>query len=119
MGKSWKSNDLDRYDGNPDKFCRAGRHPSAKLKKNLNRESTVWVRLDECYIADYVVEHLLARDFGQIEEMRVQIEDGKEMVRVVLRGRVSGGYNVEDGRHRVLAAKLAGMTFIEAIIIGA
>jgi hypothetical protein len=118
MGKSWKSNDLDRYDGNPDKFTRAGCHKSAKSKKVLNRENTVWVALNECYIADNVVQHLLERDFGQIEEMRVQFEDGKEMVRVVLRGRVSGGYNVEDGRHRVIAAKLAGMTFIEAIIIG-
>jgi hypothetical protein len=118
MGKSWKSNDLDRYDSNPDKFTRAGRYQSAKSNKVLNRENTVWVALNECHIADNVVQHLLARDYGQIEEMRVQFEDGKEMVRVVLRGRVSGGYNVEDGRHRVIAAKLAGMTFIEAIIIG-
>lgn len=117
MGKSWKSNDLDRYDSNPEKFSRAGRHLSAKAKKSLNRENTVWVALDQCHIADNVVTHLLARDFGQIEAMRVQIEDGKEMVRVVLRGRVSGGYNVEDGRHRVIAAKLAGMTFVEALIV--
>ena len=40
------------------------------------------------------------------------------MVRVVLRPRFGGGYNVEDGRHRVIAAKLADAGFIEALIIG-
>jgi len=40
------------------------------------------------------------------------------MVRVVLRPHCGGGYEVEDGRHRVIAAKLAGVGFIEAIVVG-
>jgi ParB-like chromosome segregation protein Spo0J len=40
------------------------------------------------------------------------------MVRVVLRPRFGGGYNIEDGRHRVIAAKQAGIAFIEAKLVG-
>ena len=46
----------------------------------------------------------------------VDYENGADMVRVVLHDRVGGGYNIDDGRHRVLAAKLAGIGFIEAVL---
>lgn len=79
---------------------------------------TVCVNLDEVYISESTWQKLLDRDHGQIEEMRRDFEDGREMVRVVLRPRAGGGYNVEDGRHRVIAAKLAELCFIEAKIVG-
>lgn len=79
---------------------------------------TVFVNLNEVYITDSTVQKLLDRDGGQIEQMRRDFEDGREMVRCVLRHRAGGGYNIEDGRHRVIAAKLAGVCFIEALVIG-
>ena len=79
---------------------------------------TVYIDLNEVFISESTVQKLLDRDRGQIEQMRVDFEDGREMVRCVLRHRVGGGYNVEDGRHRVIAAKLAGMCFIEALVVG-
>lgn len=92
-------------------------------KRRSNRkvwgyESTVFVPLDEIYVSDSTWRKLMKRDHGQIEEMRQDIECGKEMVRVVLRHRVDGGYNIEDGRHRVIAAKLADSGVIEALVIG-
>lgn len=81
-------------------------------------DATIFVSLSDIYMADSTWEKLLDRDGGQIEEMRAQFEDGAEMVRVVLRPRFGGGYNIEDGRHRVIAAKLADVGFIEAIIVG-
>ncbi len=81
-------------------------------------EDTIFVPLEEVYISDATWNNLLKRDSAQIEEMRRDIEDGREMVRVVLRPRCGGGYNVEDGRHRVIAAKLAGGGFIEAKLVG-
>lgn len=81
-------------------------------------EDTIFVPLDEIYISDATWNNLLKRDSAQIEEMRRDIEDGREMVRVVLRPRCGGGYNVEDGRHRVIAAKLAGAGFLEAKVVG-
>lgn len=80
--------------------------------------NTIYVNLDEVFISESTVQKLLDRDGGQIEQMRVDFEDGREMVRCVLRPRVGGGYNIEDGRHRVIAAKLAGLCFIEALIVG-
>lgn len=79
---------------------------------------TIFVDLSEVYITDSTVQKLLDRDGGQIEQMRRDFEDGREMIRCVLRHRVGGGYNIEDGRHRVIAAKLAGVCFIEALVIG-
>lgn len=98
MGKSYRSKFNDR-DDNEDR-------------------GTIYVNLDEVYITESTVQKLLDRDGGQIEQMRVDFEDGREMVRCVLRPRAGGGYNIEDGRHRVIAAKLAGVCFIEALIIG-
>jgi len=79
---------------------------------------TIYVDLNEVYITDSTVQKLLDRDGGQIEQMRRDFEDGREMVRCVLRPRAGGGYNIEDGRHRIIAAKLAGVCFIEALVIG-
>lgn len=77
-----------------------------------------YVNLDEIYVSESTWDKLLARDGGQIEKMRQDFEDGRPMVRVVLRPRAGGGYNIEDGRHRVIAAKLAGVGAIEALIVG-
>ncbi len=84
---------------------------------NENR-GTIYVNLEEVFITESTVQKLLDRDGGQIEQMRVDFEDGREMFRCVLRPRAGGGYNIEDGRHRVIAAKLAGVCFIEALVIG-
>lgn len=95
---------------------------SYKSYDNDEREErghvSVFINLDEVYITESTVQKLLDRDGGQIEQMRRDFEDGREMVRCVLRNRAGGGYNIEDGRHRVIAAKLAGICFIEAIVVG-
>jgi hypothetical protein len=78
----------------------------------------VAVNLDEVYIPERTWEKIMRKDRGQVERMVADFESGRDMVRVVLRPRFGGGYNVEDGRHRVIAAKLAEMGFIEAIVIG-
>lgn len=78
----------------------------------------VFIALSEIFVSDSTWQKLLARDGQQIEQYRQAYECGEDMVRVVLRPRFDGGYNVEDGRHRVIAAKLAGVGLIEAVIIG-
>lgn len=82
------------------------------------RDEIVYVALDEIHVTDSTWRKLMARDHGQIEIMREDYENGRDMIRVVLRPRVDGGYNIEDGRHRVIAAKLARIGFIEAVLIG-
>jgi hypothetical protein len=99
MGKSYRSKYNDRDDQN-------------------RGSGTIFVDLNEVFISESTVQKLLDRDGGQIEQMRVDFEDGREMVRCVLRPRAGGGYNIEDGRHRVIAAKLAGVCFIEALVVG-
>jgi len=100
------------------------RHSNKSYDKGEREErggyskATVFINLDEVYITESTVQKLLDRDGGQIEQMRRDFEDGREMIRCVLRHRVGGGYNIEDGRHRVIAAKLAGICFIEAIVVG-
>ncbi|MBY0552372.1 MAG: ParB N-terminal domain-containing protein [Candidatus Obscuribacterales bacterium] len=81
-------------------------------------ENTVLVSLDDINVPKRMMEKLLRKDRGQIEEMRAAIEDGREMFRVILRPNISGGYDIEDGRHRIVAAKLAGASFVEALIVG-
>jgi hypothetical protein len=100
MGKSYKKNRRDHEDYED------------------NSEGTEWIALDQIFLKDATVAKLLARDGQQIERMREQFEDGADMVRVVLHERVSGGYTIEDGRHRVIAARLACVGFVEAIVIG-
>jgi predicted Rdx family selenoprotein len=81
-------------------------------------DSTIFVGLADIFISDATIAKLLLRDGAQIEHYRQAYEDGRDMVRVVLRPRFGGGYNIEDGRHRVIAAKQAGIGFIEAKLIG-
>lgn len=78
---------------------------------------TVMVSLAEIHVPERTWQKVM-RDKGQIEKMRSDFESGRTMVRVVLRPRFGGGYNIEDGRHRVIAAKLAEAGFIEAMIVG-
>lgn len=81
-------------------------------------DDTVFVALSEVFVSDSTWNNLMKRDGAQIEAMRQDFEDGRKTVRVVLRHRAGGGYNVEDGRHRVIAAKLAGAGFVEALVVG-
>ncbi|MCA0315204.1 MAG: hypothetical protein LCH63_15420 [Candidatus Melainabacteria bacterium] len=109
MGKSFR----DRYDAvecDAKSFRKTGKVKAA--------ENCIYVNLADVYMSDAAVEKLLARDGQQIEAYRQAYENGEDMVRVVLRPRFGGGYNVEDGRHRVIAAKQAGVGFIEALIVG-
>lgn len=85
---------------------------------NRGHAATSFVALADIQITDSTWEKLMARDGQQIERYRQAYENGEDMVRVVLRPRVDGGYNVEDGRHRVIAAKQADVGFIEALIVG-
>jgi len=94
------------------------RHSKYRDDREDSSSGTIYVHLDEVFICESTVQKLLDRDGGQIEQMRVDFEDGREMVRCVLRPRAGGGYNIEDGRHRVIAAKLAGVCFIEALVVG-
>lgn len=90
-------------------------------KHNAGRGSSyreiICVPLDEIYVPERTIERIMRKDHGQIKHMRADFESGRDMVRVVLRPRCGGGYNVEDGRHRVIAAKLAGEYCIEAIVV--
>ena len=83
-----------------------------------NYSGTTVVALDDIFITDATVAKLLLRDGAQIEQYRQSYEYGADMVRVVLRPRFGGGYNIEDGRHRVIAAKQAGIGFVEAKLVG-
>jgi ParB-like chromosome segregation protein Spo0J len=90
-----------------------------KSREKRNREyETEFVNLDEVDVPQRTIDRIMRKDHGQIEELRADFENGRDIVRVVLRRRCGGGYNVEDGRHRVIAAKFAGVSFIEAIIVG-
>ncbi|MCA9801712.1 MAG: hypothetical protein KC777_06980 [Cyanobacteria bacterium HKST-UBA02] len=89
-----------------------------KGNREVAYDDTIFVPLSEIYISDSTWAKLMERDHGQIEQMRKNFEDGRGMVRVVLRPRAGGGYNVEDGRHRVIAAKLADTGCIEALVVG-
>lgn len=92
-----------------------------KSHKRFSKEECdeiVCVPLDEIFVSDSTWRKLLASDHGQIAKMRENFESGRRTVRVVLRPRMGGGYNIEDGRHRVIAAKQAEIGYIEAIIVG-
>lgn len=59
----------------------------------------------------------LVRDWGQIEEMRRQIEDGISLVPIKVWRRDDGLYCIVDGRHRYLAHELAEVGVIEATLV--
>jgi len=94
MGKSYKSHREDRFGA-----------------------ATSWVALEDIHISDLEVAKLLARDFHQINEMRQRIERGEELMPVSLHERASGGYSIGDGRHRVVAARLAGSCSVAAEVV--
>ncbi|MBS1992220.1 MAG: hypothetical protein JSS83_16975 [Cyanobacteria bacterium SZAS LIN-3] len=104
MGKSFRDRRKADFD---DHYGRNGRDVD-----------NILVALADVYITDATIAKLLARDGAQIERYRQAYECGEDMVRVVLRPRFGGGYNIEDGRHRVIAAKQAGIAFIEAKLVG-
>ena len=110
MGKSFR--DRRKADFN---FDRHNACTNAGTKRDL---AVIVVALADVFITDATVAKLLARDAAQIERYRQAYEYGQDMVRVVLRPRFGGGYNIEDGRHRVIAAKQAGIGFIEAKLVG-
>jgi len=90
----------------------------SKSFRMRNQVENQWVPLAEIFIPDSTREKIMRRDAEQVEKYRLQYEAGSPVVRVVLRPRFGGGYNVEDGRHRVIAAKLARVGFIEAKVVG-
>ena len=86
--------------------------------RNESDQDIVVVDVSQIHIPEKTWNNVVSQDPGQIEQMRADFESGRRMVRVVLRPRMGGGYNVEDGRHRVVAAKYAGIAFIEAVVVG-
>ena len=58
----------------------------------------------------------LKRDRKQIEELRKKLERGENEPAVILIRRSDGLYDLEDGRHRFLAAELAGAYSVTAIV---
>lgn len=58
----------------------------------------------------------LKRDRGQIDRMRQEIEAGREMLPIRVNALCDGTFQLVDGRHRFLAAELAGEVVIEAYV---
>lgn len=85
---------------------------------DVTGDETCYVSLQDIHISEETVAKLMHRDFHQIDLMRQTLESGGRLVRVVLKRRFGGGYHIEDGRHRVIAANLADTGFIEAKIVG-
>ena len=50
----------------------------------------------------------LLRDFKQIECMRKDLEEGRDVLPIDVLKRSDGDFDVDDGRHRFLAYELAG-----------
>lgn len=86
-------------------------------RSSCENENIVSICLDEIHVPEKTVEKILRRDHAQINRMRHDFEVGKSYVRVVLRANIEGFYQVEDGRHRVIAAKQAGIGWIDAILV--
>ncbi len=89
-------------------------------RENGGRDSgveTIFVKLSDIHLSEKNRARL-ARDRGQIEQMRRAYENDEPGVPLKLIGRVDGTYDIDDGRHRFLAAELAGLTVIEAVVIG-
>lgn len=92
--------------------------PDRRNGEGAGRDDVVLVDMAEVGRIESTIAKLLARDGAQIEQLRQSYECGEEVVRVVLRPRFDGGYNAEDGRQRVIAAKQAGIGYIEAKLVG-
>lgn len=93
-------------------------YSNSQRRDAASDRQAIFIALEEIYICESTVAKLLKRDHAQIEQFRENYENGEEMVPVILRQRFGGGYNIEEGRHRVIAAKLAGETCIEAFVVG-
>ena len=120
MGKSIRECRKAKFD-NQRRSAETGprRHaPDRHKGEGVDIDEVVLVDMAEVVLTESTIAKLLARDGAQIEQLRRAYECGQEVVRVVLRPRFDGGYNVEDGRHRVIAAKQAGLCFIEAKLVG-
>lgn len=85
-------------------------------RKREDSDCELWIALDEVNCPEKMQAKLLASDCGQIEQMRQQYELGLAMTPVILRPLLGGGYQIEDGRHRVVAALLAEQRFINALL---
>lgn len=83
----------------------------------MRHREEIAVSLADIFIPDKTVARILRKDHKQVQQMVTSYEFDRPMVRVVLAIRVGGGYNVQDGRHRVIAAKIAGVGFITAIVV--
>jgi hypothetical protein len=118
MGKSFRECRKANFDNHSHLTGGANRANRAHHCQFDGSEDVILVDLAEVVITEATMAKLLARDGAQIEQLRQSYECGEEVVRVVLRPRFEGGYNVEDGRHRVIAAKQAGVGFIEAKLVG-
>ncbi len=121
MGKSIRECRKANFDNGSHRSAATShrRHaPDRHSGEGAFRDDVVLVDMAEVVMTESTIAKLLARDGAQIEQLRRSYECGEEVVRVVLRPRFDGGYNVEDGRHRVIAAKQAGMSFIEAKLVG-
>ena len=88
-----------------------------KRRRDKSRTRSLHIPLSDIVLSEKN-RSALQRDSGQIERMRRDIECGKRMQPIVLQARPEGGFTVTDGRHRFLAAELAGSAVIEAIIKG-
>ncbi len=89
---------------------------SKNRRNRKDSDDEAWVALDMVNCPEKMRTKLLASDRGQIEQMRQRYEDGLPMIPVILRPLCHGGYQIEDGRHRVVAAILAEQRFINAVI---
>lgn len=83
-----------------------------------SHENIVLVKVEDIHMPERTVKKLMRRERAEIERMRADFEFDRDVFRVVLRPRFGGGYLVEDGRHRVIAARLAGASMIEALVVG-
>lgn len=85
-------------------------------RSSCESENIVSICLNDIHVPEKTVEKILRRDHAQINRMRRDFEVGKPYVRVVLRWNIKGFYQVEDGRHRVIAAKQAGIGWMDAVL---
>lgn len=53
----------------------------------------------------------------RVEELRKQIEQGHDVLPIRVRRIEDGVYTVSDGRHRIAAHLVLGITFIEACVV--
>lgn len=88
-----------------------------KQTSKKSSSSAVYLTLDDIVLSKRN-RKALRRDRGQIDKMRAELERGSRLLPITVSLRPEGGYTIVDGRHRFLAAELAGFSGIEAIIKG-